>query len=76
MVSFELLEEGGGGGVDDGDDTYDFLHDFILYEDIALGFDYLNVHIIVFILIYNGVFAFGVDLRDSTSNPGILWISK
>ncbi len=51
LVAFELLEEGVGGIVDEGDDFYYFSHYLVLDYDVAFGFYYLYVHVVTFVLV-------------------------
>ena len=57
--------------VDDGDDFDDFVHDVVLDEDVASGFDEPGVGEDVFVLVDDGVVgvAFVLDLGEGGAEP-------
>ncbi len=78
LITFKLLEESGGWAGDDWDDSDDFLHDLVLDKDISLGFDDLDVHVVILWLIYDWVLAFWVDFRQRhhASDPRVFRVSQ
>jgi hypothetical protein len=78
LITFKLLEESGGWTGDDWDDSDDFLHDLVLDKDVSLGFDDLDVHIVILWLIYDWVLAFGVNFRQRhhASDPRVFRVSQ
>lgn len=79
LVPFELGEELVDGGVDDGDDVDDFLHDLILDEDVAFGFDDLDIEVVVFLfLLHHRILRLQLvpDLRNRVTHPHVVGVHQ
>jgi hypothetical protein len=53
LIAFKLLEEFFDGGIDDGDDVDNFLHDFILHKNVTLCFNDLHIHVVILLFVIN-----------------------